>query len=146
MVFTGKYYSNNTIERYKRFYSNILQRLLRNFRSSCQIKTVIVLLSLATNLDWLLNQLDVKTAFLSGNLEEKVYMDSSPSFEYMVGSNVCKNIDMVSSNLQGLGSKYSPRHLKDKKICRVNQTIPYSWDLPTMVRMQFWLLFSHEMT
>ena len=47
-----------------------------------------VLLSLATNLDWPLQQLDVKNVFLNG--EEEVYMDSPPGFDGRFGSKVCK--------------------------------------------------------
>lgn len=39
------------------------------------------LLSLATNLDWPLHQLDVKNAFVNGNSEEEVYIDIPPSFK-----------------------------------------------------------------
>ena len=40
-----------------------------------KINTVRVLLSLAVNLDWPLQQFDVKNAFLHGKIFKKVYMD-----------------------------------------------------------------------
>ena len=40
-----------------------------------KINTVRVLFSLAMNLDWPLQQLDVKNLFLNGDLEEDVYME-----------------------------------------------------------------------
>ena len=40
-----------------------------------KLNTIRVLLSLAANLDWPLNQLDIKNGFLHGYLEEEVYMD-----------------------------------------------------------------------
>lgn len=51
-----------------------------------------VLLSIATNLDWPLYQLDVKNiAFLNENLEEKVYIDIPPGFKSETTVNkVCK--------------------------------------------------------
>lgn len=45
------------------------------FAPVVRINTVQVLLSLAVNLEWLLQQLDVKNVFLNGDLEEEVYMD-----------------------------------------------------------------------
>lgn len=45
------------------------------FAPVVRINTFQVLLSLAVNLEWLLQQLDVKNVFLNGDLEEEVYMD-----------------------------------------------------------------------
>jgi len=69
----------------------------------CHAYTTRVLLSLAMNLDCPLNQHDVKNAFLGGDLEEGVYMDSPPGFEDKFGSNVCE----LKKSLYGI--KQSPR-------------------------------------
>ena len=45
------------------------------FALVAKINTFGVLLSLAVNLDWPLEQFDVKNAFLHGELSEEVYMD-----------------------------------------------------------------------
>ena len=37
-------------------------------------------MSLSANLDWPLQQLDVKNVFLNGDLEEEVYMDAPLGF------------------------------------------------------------------
>ena len=40
-----------------------------------------MLLSLVANLDWELRQLDIKNAFLNGDLEEEIFMRIPPGFE-----------------------------------------------------------------
>ena len=42
---------------------------------------LIQVLSLVANIDWPLMQLDIKNAFLNGDLEEEVYMDAPSGFE-----------------------------------------------------------------
>lgn len=54
------------------------------------------------NLDWPLNQLDVKNAFLNGDLEEEVYMEPQTGFTEQFGTKVCK----INKSLYGL--KQSP--------------------------------------
>ena len=46
-----------------------------------KLNSVRVILSLATNLDWPLHQLDINNVFLSGELEEKVYINIPPGLE-----------------------------------------------------------------
>ncbi|RVW13652.1 Retrovirus-related Pol polyprotein from transposon TNT 1-94 [Vitis vinifera] len=71
---------------------------------SCQAHTVRVLLSLAANLDWSLHQLDVKNAFLNGDLEEEVYLDIPAGLETTSNFNkACR----LRKSLYGL--KQSPR-------------------------------------
>ena len=62
------------------------------------------MLSLAVNSNWPLHQLDVKNAFLNGDLEEEVFMSPPPGFEESFGvGKVCK----LKKSLYGL--KQSPR-------------------------------------
>jgi hypothetical protein len=68
------------------------------------MNSIRVLLSIAINLGWPLQQFDVKNAFLHGDLEEEVYMETPPGLEdsSLVGK-VCK----LKKALYGL--KQSPR-------------------------------------
>ena len=42
-------------------------------------------MSIVAKMDWALQQLDVKNAFLHGDLEEKMFMELPPGFEDQLG-------------------------------------------------------------
>ncbi|RVW23360.1 Retrovirus-related Pol polyprotein from transposon RE1 [Vitis vinifera] len=69
-IFTIKYKADGSVERFK-------ARLVARG----------ILLSLAVNQDWCLQQLDIKNAFLNGDLEEEVYMEIPPGFEESMAKN-----------------------------------------------------------
>ena len=52
-----------------------------------KLNTVRISISLAVNLDWELNQYDIKNAFLNGELEEEIYMQIPPGYENNMNKN-----------------------------------------------------------
>lgn len=54
-----------------------------------KLNTIRVILSAAVNLNWPLNQLDVKNTFLNGDLEEDMYIEPPPVFTDLFGQRVC---------------------------------------------------------
>ena len=61
------------------------------FSPVAKLNIVRVLLSSITNLDWKLQQLNVKNTFLYGELEEEVHMELSSGFyEIKINGKVCK--------------------------------------------------------
>ena len=86
-IFTVKYKSDGRVERYKtRLVAKGFTQAYgidyqETFAHVAKLHTMRVLLSLAVNLDWTLQQLDVKNAFLNGDLENEVYMKIPLLFE-----------------------------------------------------------------
>ena len=105
-----QYKGDGSIKRYKarlvakRFTQSYAIDYQETFAPIAKLNMIRALLSLAANLDWLLCQLDVKNAFLNGDLTEEVYMKIPLGFETPSTKNqVCK----LKRSLYGL--KQSPR-------------------------------------
>ena len=95
-MFTLKYMANGTLGRHKAslvakgFTQTYDVDYSKTFSPVAKLNTVRVLLSVTVNKDWPIYQLDVKNAFLNGNLEEEVYMSPPPGFVAQFSHQVCK--------------------------------------------------------
>jgi hypothetical protein len=69
-----------------------------------RLESICILLAYATHHDFKLHQMDVKSAFLNGPLQEKVYVDQPPRFE---DPNLPNHVYKLHMALYGL--KQAPR-------------------------------------
>ena len=86
-IFNLKYKADDTLERYKArlVAKGNTQAYGIDYLEMCapvaEMTIVRILISLAAHFGWKMQQLDVKNAFLHGDLEEDVFMELPPSFQ-----------------------------------------------------------------
>ena len=109
-MYTLKYKSDGSLGRYKarlisrRYTKTYGIDYQETFAPVAKMNTIIILISLAVNLDWPLNQYDVKNTFLHGDLKGEIYMECPTGYEGLNNKGrVCK----LQKALYGL--KQSPR-------------------------------------
>ncbi|WZY98804.1 hypothetical protein YC2023_071133 [Brassica napus] len=120
-IFTIKYLPDGTIDRKKtrlvaRGYTQTYgEDYIDTFAPVAKLHTIRIVLSLAVNLEWELWQMDVKNAFLQGELEDEVYMHPPPGLEHLVKPG---NVLRLKKAIYGL--KQSPRAWYNKLSTTLN--------------------------
>ncbi|GJS29457.1 ribonuclease H-like domain-containing protein [Tanacetum coccineum] len=109
-LFKHKFHADGTLSRYKaRLVANGSSQQLgvdfdETFSPVVKPATIRTVLSLAVSRRWPIHQLDVKNAFLNGDLSETVYMHQPPGF---VDSRYPHHVCLLQRSLYGL--KQAPR-------------------------------------
>ncbi|KAL0641881.1 hypothetical protein Bca4012_102535 [Brassica carinata] len=120
-IFTIKYKADGKVERKKSrlvargFTQTYGEDYIETFAPVAKLHTIRIVLSLAVNLEWGLWQMDVKNAFLQGELEDEVYMHPPPGLEHLVKKG---NVLRLKKAIYGL--KQSPRAWYNKLSTTLN--------------------------
>ncbi|KAL0641599.1 hypothetical protein Bca4012_102628 [Brassica carinata] len=120
-IFTIKYKADGQIERKKTrlvargFTQTYGEDYIETFAPVAKLHTIRIVLSLAVNLEWGLWQMDVKNAFLQGELEDEVYMYPPPGLDHLVKKG---NVLRLKKAIYGL--KQSPRAWYNKLSTTLN--------------------------
>jgi len=113
-VYSIKFRSNGTLDRYKAWlvalgnkqeYGMDYEEI---FALVAKMTTVRIIIAIAASQGWPIHQMDVKNAFLHGDLKEDIYMAPPPSLFSSSTSVICK----LKRSLYGL--KQTPRAWFDK--------------------------------
>ena len=95
-VYTVKLKSDGSLDRYKACLVALGNKqeygldYEETFAPVAKMTTVRTILAIATSKAWHLHQIDVKNAFLNGNLKEEIYMKLPPSMPTTTSDEVCK--------------------------------------------------------
>lgn len=114
-VFALKYKSDGSLHKYKAklvakwFTQTYGIDYSETFSPVAELNTIKALLSVAVNKNWPLYQLDMKNAFLNGELEENVYMSTPLGFEAQLDHQVQFDHQVCKLKKALYGLKQSPR-------------------------------------
>jgi len=95
-VYILKYHLDGSEDRYKAklvakgYTQTYGVNFFETFSSIAHLNYIQILFSVAVNVEWLLFQLDIKNAFLYGDLKEKVHMGQPPWYVAQEENNVCR--------------------------------------------------------
>jgi hypothetical protein len=96
-IFKIKYHADGTLDKYKARLvalgnTQVLGRdCFETYSPVANLSTFRLLYGIAVKLNWKIEQMDIKTAYLNGHLEEEVYMEIPEGFEQHGSKNkVCK--------------------------------------------------------
>lgn len=120
-MFTSEYKADETLDKLKAclvargFTQTYGLDYEETFALVAKLNTIRVLLSMAADLEWPLHQLDIKNAFLNGELKKEVYMTPPLRFDKDREKQVCK----LDKSIYGL--KHSLRAWFDGKTSEVQR-------------------------
>ncbi|KAL0373048.1 UNVERIFIED_CONTAM: Retrovirus-related Pol polyprotein from transposon TNT 1-94 [Sesamum calycinum] len=136
-VFTLKVWADRTLERFKAclvakgFTQMYGVDYFKTFSPIARLNSIRVLFSLAVNLYWPMYQMNIKNAFLYGDLNETIYMEQPPSYVAQGESNAwCKANHSGFVRTKGSGTIVIAVYVDDilitgKDVVRIEKTKTY---------------------
>eukprot|EP00253_Pinus_taeda_P028262 PITA_28262 len=106
---------------------------LKTFSPVAKMNSICLVLSLAASLKWEVHQMDVKSAFLHGDLHEEIYMEQPIGFIQTDSSLVCR----LKKSLYGL--KQAPRACDPNLINHVKSSLKKKFEMTELEHLHYFL-------